>query len=178
MTISSAGEVQVDVAPPPEGGESSGAGSQGMTMNSGVEEKVVEISQDTSTGCVKPTKQRRLSSRELMREQGMHPVNDVEVTAVPIGEIDAAAPIEMQENPHWSKLKKSVKATKGLKADGKKRAKRLSGVVKARRNSATRKPKDEIALPPHWEMAYDKMEGSHYYYNSETEETTWERPEE
>ena len=131
-----------------EGEESSGgAASQGMTMNSGVEEKVVEISQDTSTGCVKPTKQRRLSSRELMREQGMHPVNDVEVTAVPIGEIDAAAPIAMQENPHWSKLKKSVHATNVFKAGGKKRAKRLSQVVKARRNSATRETVDEIALP-------------------------------
>ena len=50
-------------------------------------------------------------------------------------------------NPHWSKLKKlkkSVHATNVFKAGGKKRAKRLSQVVKARRNSATSKPKDEI----------------------------------
>ena len=147
-------------------------------MNSGVEEKVVEISQDTSTGGAKLIKQRRLSSRELMREQGMHPVNDVEVTTVPIGEGDAAAPIAMQENPHWSKLKKSVHATNVFKAGGKKRAKRLSQVVKARRNSATSAPKDETALPPCWEMVYDDAEEDYYYHNSETEETRWERPEE
>ena len=139
--------------------ESSGAGSRGITMNSDVEEKIVEISQDTSTGGAKLIKQRRLSSRELMREQGMHPVNDVEVTTVPIGESDGAAPIAMQENPHWSKLKKSVHATNVFKAGGKKRAKRLSQVVKARRNSATSKSKDEIALPPHWEMAYNDAGG-------------------
>jgi hypothetical protein len=40
----------------------------------------------------------------------------------------------------------------------------------------------ETALPPHWKMLYDDAsddaEGSHYYYNSETDETSWERPEE
>ena len=35
-----------------------------------------------------------------------------------------------------------------------------------------------IALPPHWEMKYDDGQASNYYYNSETEESTWERPEE
>ena len=43
--------------------------------SSGVEEKVVEISHniDSSTGSVvKSKKQRRLSSRELMRDQGEH----------------------------------------------------------------------------------------------------------
>ena len=131
-----------------EGEESSGgAASSGMTMNPVVEENEIEISQDTSTGSVKPKKQRRLSSRELMREQRTHPVKNVEMTemtTLSIGEGDAAAPIEMQENPHWSKLKKSVKATNVFKAGGKKRAKRLSGVVKARRNSATRENVDEI----------------------------------
>jgi hypothetical protein len=50
--------------------------------------------------------------------------------------------------------------------------------VKARRNSATSAPKDEIALPPCWERVYDDAEEDYYYYNSETEETRWERPEE
>ena len=150
-------------------------------MNPIVEENEVEISQsqDTMTGGVKPTKQRRLSSRELMRDQGTHPVKDVETITVPIREDDAAATqLKLQKNSHWSKLQKSVQATSVFKAGGKKRAKRLSQVVKARRNSATSKPKDEISLPPHWEMAYDDAEGSHYYYNSETNETSWERPEE
>ena len=51
-------------------------------------------------------------------------------------------------------------------------------LAKARRNSATRKTVVEIALPPYWEMLYDDAQGSHYYYNSETEETSWERPKE
>ena len=161
-----------------EGEESSGAANQGMTMNSGVEEKVVEISQDTSTGGAKLIKQRRLSSRELMREQGMHPVKGDEMTTVSIGEGDAAAPIAMQKKSHWSKLRTSVKATSVFKAGRKKRVKRLSQVVKARRNSATSAPKDEIALPPCWERVYDDAEEDYYYHNSETEETRWERPEE
>ena len=158
--------------------ESGGAGRRGITMNSGVEEKVVEISQDTSTGGAKLIKQRRLSSRELMREQGLHPVKGDEMTTVSIGEGDAAAPIAMQKKSHWSKLQTSVKATSVFKAGRKKRVKRLSQVVKARRNSATSAPKDEIALPPCWERVYDDAEEDYYYYNSETEETRWERPEE
>ena len=152
-----------------EGEETNGAASQGATMNSGVEEKIVEISQETSTGGVKPKKQRRLSSRELMRDQGMHPVKDVETITLPIGEGSTPTPIEMQKNSHWSKLKNSVLATNGFKAGRKKRA---------RRNSATRETVDEIALPPHWEIVYDDAEESQYYYNSETEESSWERPEE
>jgi len=161
-----------------EGEESSGAGSRGITINSGVEEKVVEISQDTSTGGAKLIKQRRLSSRELMREQGTHPVKDDEMITVPIGEGEAAMPIEMQKKSHWPKLRTSVKAINGFKAGEKKGLKRLSRVVKARRNSATSTPKDEIALPPYWEMVYDDAERSYYYYNSETEEASWERPKE
>ena len=97
---------------------------------------------------------------------------------VPIGEGGAAMRIGMPKNSHWSKLRTSVLATSVFKAGGKKRVKRLSQVVKARHNSATRETVDEIALPPHWEMVYDDAEGSYYYYNSETEETSWERPKE
>jgi len=161
-----------------EGEESSGAGSRGITIISGVEEKVVEISQDTSTGGAKLIKQRRLSSRELMRDQGLYPVKDDEMITVPIGEGEAAMPIEMQKKSHWPKLRTSVKAINGFKAGEKKGLKRLSRVVKARRNSATSTPKDEIALPPYWEMVYDDAERSYYYYNSETEEASWERPKE
>ena len=75
-------------------------------------------------------------------------MKDDEMITVPIGEGEAAMPIEMQKKSHWSKLRTSVKTTNRFKAGGKKRLKRLSRVVKARRNSATSTPKDEIALPP------------------------------
>ena len=61
----------------------------------------------------------------------------------------AATHIEMQENPKWSRPPKSVQASSVFNAGGKKRAKRLSQVVKARRNSATSLLVNEIALPPH-----------------------------
>ena len=173
-----------------EGEESSGAARPGMTMNPVVEENEVEISQDISTGSVKPKKQRRLSSRELMREQRSHPVKNVEMTemtTVSIGEVDAAAPIEMQENPHWSKLKKSVHTTSVFKAGGKKRTKRLSQVVKARHNSATGENVDEIEssnITMHVDNAkksFRRLEtsegGRNYYQNKESGETVWTVPE-
>ena len=142
-----------------EGEESSGAGgSQGVTTNPVVEENNVEISQDTLTGGV------------------THLVKNDETITLPIGEGDAAT--QLQKNSHWLKLQKSVHATNGFKAGRKKRVKRLSRVMKAQRNSATRETVDEIALPPHWEMVYDDAEGSNYYYNSETGKSRWERPEE
>ena len=142
-----------------EGEESSGAGgSQGVTTNPVVEENNVEISQDTLTGGV------------------THLVKNDETITLPIGEGDAAT--QLQKNSHWLKLQKSVHATNGFKAGRKKKVKRLSRVMmKARRNSATQETVGEIALPPHWEMVCD-ADGSNYYYNSETEESTWERPEE
>jgi uncharacterized integral membrane protein len=108
----------------------SGAASQG-TNNPIVKENAVEIS------TIK--KQRRLTSRELMREQE---IREREGDA-------AATQIEMQENPKWSRPPKSVQASSVFNAGGKKRAKRLSQVVKARRNSATSLLVNEIALPPH-----------------------------
>jgi len=147
-----------------EGGGSRGAASPAM-VNPVLEENEVEILQDASTG-VKTKKQRRLSSRDLMREQGTHPVKDVEMIKLSIEEGGGAAtPIKkMHENLNWSKIKKSVQASNAFKAGGKKRAKRLSRVVKARRNSAARNETvDEIALPPHWKMLYGDAEESRYY---------------
>ena len=142
-----------------EGEESSDAGRrQGTTTNPVVEENNVEISQDTSTGGVTPS------------------VQDDETITLPIGE--GAAATQPQKKSHWSTLQKSVHATNGFKAGRKKKMKRLSQVMKARRNSATQEIVDEIDLPPHWEMVYGDAEGSNYYYNSKTEESRWERPEE
>ena len=124
------------------------------------DQETVKISQEDASTNVTPKKQRRLSSREFMREQSTHPVKDVEMIQLPIREDGGAedgggedgggedgggetkvtggeTKITMHENPHWSKLKKSVKATNVFKAGGKKRAKRLSRVMKARHNSAT-----------------------------------------
>ena len=142
-----------------EGEESSSAGGrQGTTTNPVVEENDVEISQDISTGGVTP------------------PVQDDETITLPIGE--GAAATQPQKKSHWLTLRTSVHATNGFKAGRKKKVKRLSQVMKARRNSATQEIVDEIALPPHWEMVYGDAEGSNYYYNSKTEESRWERPEE
>ena len=127
------------------------------------------LEENTSPGSVKPkkaTKQRRLSSRELMKEQGLHPEEGIEMTALTIGEDGAATQIEMQEKQDspWSKLRQSVKKSNAFKADRKKRTKRLSSqVVKARRNSETSEHVHEIALPPFWEMAYDDAEESRPY---------------
>ena len=129
-----------------------------MTTNPVVEENNVEISQDTSTGGVTP------------------PVQDDETITLPIGASGAAT--QPQKKSHWLTLQKSVHTTNGFKAGRKKKVKRLSQVMKARRNSATQEIVDEIALPPHWEMVYGDAEGSNYYYNSKTEESRWERPEE
>merc|ERR1712127_786030 len=106
-----------------------------MTTNPVVEENNVEILQDTLTGGV------------------THPVQDDETITLPIGEGDAAT--QPQKKSHWLKLQKSVHATNGFKAGRKKKVKRLSQVMKARRNLATQETVDVIALPPHWEMKYD-----------------------
>jgi hypothetical protein len=55
--------------------------------------------------------------------------------------IKDTSPTKMHRNPHWNKLKKSVKAANAFKASSghknKRRTKRLSTVMKSRRNSAT-----------------------------------------
>jgi len=135
--------------------------------DSSAEEKqdalVSSLPSSSSSSDIKPkkTKQRRLSSREFMREQSsMHPVKDIEMIQLSIrereeggGEDDGGEEgggevgggetkiIMQHENPHWSKVRNSVKASKALKAEGKKKekrmTKRLSRVMKARHNSAT-----------------------------------------
>ena len=33
-------------------------------------------------------------------------------------------------------------------------------------------------LPPQWEELYDEAEGKPYFYNNDTDESSWERPTE
>ena len=66
------------------------------------------------------------------------PVDDTAIT------IKDKSPTKMHRNPHWNKLKKSVKASNAFKSSSgqnQKRVKRLSTVMKSRRNSALQKEK-------------------------------------
>ena len=77
-------------------------------------------------------------------------VDNEDTTAISI--LDAAAPLStMHSNPHWKRLKLSVKASNTLKSfaggssnnNKQKRVKRLSTVMKARRNSALEQDNQE-----------------------------------
>ena len=81
---------------------------------------------------------------QLMKHLSLTPSNGevkvddpapAETTAISIKD---EVPTRMHSNPHWSRLKKSVKATNAFKASSaqKKRTKRLSTAMKSRRNSA------------------------------------------
>ena len=106
-----------------------------------------------------------------MREQGTLPVGDIELTTVSIRE-GGAKKVKMHENPHWSKIKKSVKTTSAFKAGGKQRTKRLSQIMKARRNSATSENVDE-SESSNITIHVDEESGAQYSYNEITGETIW-----
>jgi hypothetical protein len=57
------------------------------------------------------------------------------------------SPTKMHRNPHWKKLKKSVKTANAFKSSSgqnqQQRVKRLSQVMKSRRNSALKKEEEE-----------------------------------
>jgi hypothetical protein len=117
-------------------------------------------------------------------EQGAQPAQDVNigVTTVLIREDGGAKQIkkiEMQENPNWSKLRRSVQASNVFKAGGSKRAKRLSRVMKARRNSVKitafkqTKQKVQDAESLNITIHVDEMTGDRYSVNEDTGETAW-----
>ena len=66
--------------------------------------------------------------------------------------------------------------------------KRMRAHHKTRKNASSKNVSEEsaatdesaqqesIGLPPHWSEVADPETGNSYYYNSETEETTWDRP--
>ena len=81
---------------------------------------------------------------QLMKHLSLTPSNGevkvddpapAETTAISIKD---EVPTRMHSNPHWSRLKRSVKATNAFKASSgqKNRTKRLSKLMKSRRNSA------------------------------------------
>ena len=91
-----------------------------------------------STTAAKKKKKRRLSSRELMKESNSgemkteHP--ELEMTAISIS--DKMPKKRMVTNPHWKKIRTAVKVSKSFKSEGQKqRTKKLSKVMKARRDS-------------------------------------------
>ena len=113
-----------------------------------------------------------------MRDQGTLPAaKDIEMTTVSIREGSAKQikQVKMHENPNWSKIRKSVKTTSVFKAGGKKRSKRLSRVMKARRNSATSKNVDESESESNSNITIhvDEESGAQFSYNEITRETLW-----
>ena len=104
------------------GGGNGGGGGSGPalqeTMNSIVEESAVEILQDASA------------------EQGTHLANGIEMITLPIKE-SSAVKSKVQKDTKWSKVRNSVRSSNAFKAGGKNRTKRLSQIMKARRNSTT-----------------------------------------
>jgi hypothetical protein len=77
--------------------------------------------------------------------------------------IKDTAPSKLHRNPHWNKLKQSV-----FKSGSKNRTKRLSKVIKARRNSAALEQEENNTT-----IEIDEETGHRYSYNASTGETAW-----
>tara|TARA_B110000008_G_scaffold172042_1_gene171726 strand:+ start:18 stop:644 length:627 start_codon:yes stop_codon:yes gene_type:complete len=84
-------------------------------------------------------KKRRLSSRELMKQNSGEEKNpEIELTAISVKSDSASGGnITSIQNPNWKKLKQHVQVANAFKSSGKKNVRRLSKVIKSRRNSAT-----------------------------------------
>ena len=86
-------------------------------------------------------KKRRLSSRELMKQNSGEEKNpEIELTAISVKSDSASGDggnITSIQNPNWKKLKQHVQVANAFKSSGRKNVRRLSKVIKSRRNSAT-----------------------------------------
>ena len=117
--------------------------------------------EDDKDDDIKNHKKRRLSSRELMKQNSGEEKNpEIELTAISIKSGSATGDggnITSFQNPNWKKLKQHVKVANAFKSNGKKNinrsksngkknVRRLSKVMKSRRNSATIK-KDGVSKP-------------------------------
>ena len=112
-----------------------------------------DIDENNSSN-MKNHKKRRLSSRELMEQNSGQEKNpEIELTAISVKSGSASGEggnITSFQNPNWKKLRQHVKVDNAFKSNGKKNAdasqsngknniRRLSKVMKSRRNSATNK---------------------------------------
>ena len=103
-------------------------------------------------------------------------VDDPPSTSISIKD---TAPTKMHRNPNWKRLKKSVKATNSFKTSSRKRAKRLSQVMKSRRNSALKldaMSSSASATPVvsnNIQTHVDEDTGRRYSYNMTTGDSSW-----
>jgi hypothetical protein len=120
-----------------------------------------EEDEDDKDDDIKNHKKRRLSSRELMKQNSGEEKNpEIELTAISIKSGSAVGDggnITSSQNPNWKKLRQHVQVANALKSsgkenanasksNGKKNVRRLSKVMKSRRNSATIK-KNGVSKP-------------------------------
>ena len=106
-------------------------------------------------------------------------VDDPPSTSISIKD---TAPTKMHRNPNWKRLKKSVKATNSFKTSSRKRTKRLSQVMKSRRNSALKldamssSASATSATPVvsnNIQTHVDEDTGRRYSYNMTTGDSSW-----
>ena len=132
---------------------------------------------------LKKTVARLMKHLSLTPSNGEVKIDDparTETTAISIKDI---APTTTLSNPHWKKLKHALKTVNAFSQKNK-RVKRLSTVMKARRNSAvgqeaigdmssTTTTTAAPVAPDDIEMHIDENTGRRYSYNTTNGETAW-----
>jgi hypothetical protein len=132
---------------------------------------------------LKKTVARLMKHLSLTPSNGEAKIDDparTETTAISIKDI---APTTTLSNPHWKKLKHALKTVNAFSQKNK-RVKRLSTVMKARRNSAvgqeaigdmssTTTTTAAPVAPDDIEMHIDENTGRRYSYNTTNGETAW-----
>jgi hypothetical protein len=109
------------------------------TLQARIRQRTIEASNDTNNmSCENPAVHiEMVESTGEVKVDLENNAENADTTAISI--LNAAEPnTTMHTNPHWNRLKKSAKATNAFKASSgqKNRTKRLSKLMKSRRNSA------------------------------------------
>jgi hypothetical protein len=107
------------------------------TLQARIRQRTIEASNDINNmSCENPAV--HIEMVENTGEVKVDLENNAENSETTAISIKDEVPTRMHSNPHWSRLKKSAKATNAFKASSgqKNRTKRLSKLMKSRRNSA------------------------------------------
>ena len=113
------------------------------TLQARIRRRTIDASKDRNNmSCENPAVHIEMVERsgEVKVENEENAENeDVDTTAISILDNAAVPPTTMHINPHWKRLKRSVKAANTFKSSAgqQKRVKRLSKVMKAKRDSAS-----------------------------------------